>query len=254
MSDLQPGRLIPTGSTPERDAIHVAVAPVEVKDYESDERWGAGAGDGLPPGTHVGLTRNRSWGDLPVVTADPEERAELIGVIDPFLTRPVRHGERCWLYLYPNTVTNLRHDWTHPSFPLSAARQIQFNELAGAVTSAGSSDEKIRRLILAREYLHEKEIPADDLEDEEVIRLVSTDWLLGFCAEVGCEYERLIEVARSRLGLDGPADRDAMLCLGHDTPDVVWEKKEQMWVHLEVVLGVPVPTELKGNAVFHCAC
>jgi hypothetical protein len=248
MSDLQPGRLIPTGSTPERDAIHVAVAPVEVENFEHDEPGG------LPPGTHVGLTRDRSWGDLPVVTADREDCSELIGVIDPFLTQPVRHGQRCWLYLYPNTVTSLRHDWMHPAFPLSAARQIQFNELAGAVTTATSPDEKTRRLILAREYLHEKEVPADDLDDDEVIRMVSTDWLLGFCAEVGCEYDQLIEVARSRLGLDGPADPDAMLCLGHDTPDVVWEKKEQMWVHLEVVLGVAVPRELKGNAVFRCAC
>lgn len=254
MSELQPGRLIPAGSIPDRDAIHVAVAPVEVEDFDSDERWGQPGGGGLPPGTHVGLTRDRSWGDLPIVTADPEQRGELIGVIDPFLTVPVRHGQRCWLYLYPNTVTNLRHDWTHPSFPLSAARQVQLNDLARAVTGAGSQDERMRRLILAREYLHEQEIPADDLDDDEVIRLVSTDWLRGFCVEVGCEYERLLEVARSRLGLDGPADVDAMLCLGHETPEVVWEKREQMWVHLEVVLGVAVPKELKGDAVFRCAC
>jgi hypothetical protein len=254
MSSLRLGELIPAGSTPDRDAIHVAIAPVEVDDYESDDDYGQATSDGLPPGTHVGLTRDRYWDDLPRVTADPEERSELIGVIDPFLTAPVRHGQRCWLYLYPNTVTSLRHDWTHPSFPLSAARQVQFNELAEAVTSARSDDERTRRLILAREYLHEQEIPADDLGDDEVIRLVSTDWLKGFCAEVGCEYERLLEMAKNRLGLGGPADVEDTICLAYDTPDVAWEKREQMWVHLEVVLGVPVPQELKGDAVFHCAC
>jgi hypothetical protein len=254
MSNLRPGELIPLGTVPDRDAIHVALAPVLVEHWESAYENGEATSDGLPPGTHVGLTRDRYWSELPHVTADQEERAELIGVIDPFLKEPVRHGQRCWLYLYPNTVTSLRHDWTHPAFPLSHRREVQFNELAEAVATASSEDEKTRRLILAREYLHQQGIPADELDDDEVARLISTDWLKGFCIEVGCDYEELIEVVSGRLGLDGSRDSSSMICLGHDTPDVAWAKREQMWLHLGIALGVDVPEGLKGDGLFRCAC
>ena len=36
--------------------------------------------------------------------------------MDPFLSDPVQPGQRYWLCLYPQTVTTLRHVWTHPAF------------------------------------------------------------------------------------------------------------------------------------------
>ena len=76
-----------------RDAVHVAIAPTT-------------APCELQPGQHVnqdGYPEN------------PEVRT--VGIVDPFLREPVRKGERFWLFLYPNSVTSLRHEWTHPAYP-----------------------------------------------------------------------------------------------------------------------------------------
>jgi hypothetical protein len=83
-----------------RDAVHVAVAPTT-------------APCELRPGQHV----------------DPGGRPEgpgvtPVGVVDPFLREPVRPGERFWLFLYPNTVTSLRHEWTHPAYPTTSADEV----------------------------------------------------------------------------------------------------------------------------------
>ncbi len=73
----------------ERDAIHIAVAPVV-------------ASTEVLPGQHV--------------NARGEPLSPLVGIVDPFLKRAVRVGQQFWVFLYPNTITSLRHDWTHPAF------------------------------------------------------------------------------------------------------------------------------------------
>ncbi len=72
-----------------RDAIHVAVVSVT-------------ATVRVHPGQAVGVDGNHS--DTPV------------GIVDPFLKVAVFPGERFWLFLYPRTVTSLRHVWSHPAF------------------------------------------------------------------------------------------------------------------------------------------
>lgn len=91
---IQVGKLI--DGREERDAIHIAVAPV----FAAEE---------LSPGQHVGLVEAGNT-ELAGPCKTP------LGIVDPFLTSPVPRGARFWLFLYPNTITSLRHDWTHPVF------------------------------------------------------------------------------------------------------------------------------------------
>lgn len=92
------GKLI--GPEKGRDAIHIAVAPVV-------------AIQRMAPGTHIGL----------VPKSDPQAEywaapgaKPLIGIVDPFLPRPVEKGQLFYMLLYPNTIVGLRHVWAHPAF------------------------------------------------------------------------------------------------------------------------------------------
>lgn len=79
-----------------KDAIHIAIAPVV-------------AAITLGVGEHVGFID----GSCEKVSI---RAAVHIGIVDPFLRTSVMAGERFWLFLYPGTITSLRHDWTHPAF------------------------------------------------------------------------------------------------------------------------------------------
>ncbi len=101
-NDLGLGKII-TGDAG-RDAVHIAVAPVV-----SDQT--------VYPGQRIGFIEG---GNGKVARLQPELT---IGIVDPFLTGCVLPGNRFWMYLYPGTITSLRHEWTHPAF--DAPRAIQ---------------------------------------------------------------------------------------------------------------------------------
>lgn len=93
MSDVKLGQLIT--EEVKRDAIHIALTPVR-------------ANEKLRPGQHVGL---KPGSELFVGNFTP-----YIGIVDPFLTKPVKKDDIFYLCLYQNTVTGMRHHWIHPSF------------------------------------------------------------------------------------------------------------------------------------------
>lgn len=95
MEAPQLGKLIdgPAG----RDAVHVAVAPVEA----GSEMW---------PGDQVGIGADGKAYDAMC------EEIVSVGIADPFLTKQIKRGDKFWLCLYPGTVTSLRHIWTSPYF------------------------------------------------------------------------------------------------------------------------------------------
>lgn len=84
-------------NTARRDAVHIAVAPVVAVHQ-------------LKPGERVRLRF-----DGCAVACEPDD-TRTIGVVDPFLREPVEEGVQFWLFLFPGTVTSLRHVWTHPAF------------------------------------------------------------------------------------------------------------------------------------------
>lgn len=73
-----------------RDAIHVAISP-------------ARAAVKLQPGQDVGLVGD-SFG--------PSDKN--LGIVDPFFRGWILPGDIFWMFLYPGTITSLRHEWTHP--------------------------------------------------------------------------------------------------------------------------------------------
>ena len=94
MSDIQLGKK--PRPTADRDAIHVAVIPRK-------------AAEDLLPGQRVCLSNSGS-----AMVALYEEP---IGIVDPFYEGRIGEGQWFWLLLLPNTVTGMRHHWSHPSFP-----------------------------------------------------------------------------------------------------------------------------------------
>ena len=93
MSDVKLGELLNGGES--RDAIHVAIIQVI-------------ANSNLKPGQLVGLI-----GSSKEIVGESNKP---IGIIDPFLKDIVQRGQKCYMLLYPNTVTGMKHHWEHPSF------------------------------------------------------------------------------------------------------------------------------------------
>ncbi len=154
MSDTKVGVLI--DDTAQRDAIHIAVAPLK-------------AGQVLQPGQRIGLINGDGVRESAAVPA--------IGIVDPFLREPVLIGQTFWLFLFPGTITSLRHAWTHPAFVQQMREQDSTAVLSSIAAKIGCSE----RDLLIRLDLYAKGSSADDdsiheglnsLQDEMLINLM----------------------------------------------------------------------------------
>jgi hypothetical protein len=195
MSDIGLGKII--DGKADRDAVHVAVAPVT-------------AGQILTPGEHVGF-----MGDSPGCVGRVRET---VGIVDPFLDRRVMTGERFYLVLYPNTVTGMRHHWSHPTFP------------DGDGWTAPSAPDKA----------------------------ASERWLRNFMDQHGLNnYDGLVAVASGQVEsaiVDGDGWRDGgsgyLISCGNDA---YGEIPDEFWSHVEVVTGRKIPHSRRASA-FSCSC
>ena len=169
--------------TEKRDAIHIAIAPVV-----------SASMDDLRPGQPIGFYRPDS--DFHVIgnEADP------IGIVDPFLTKPVAWRERFWMFLMPNTVTSLRHEWTHPAF--------------GKTTQDKAASEK-----WLRDFINSADCPSYD----HVIK--------GILGEIPDVYEGDGTYYGVRLDSE---------YLHFNGSDAHGEIPPEFWDHVEVVTGKPM--------------
>jgi hypothetical protein len=189
MSDVRLGCIL--DGPRDRDAVHVAIAPVVARTL-------------LGPGQHVGISS----------TGEVTDMKPYIGVIDPFLPRPVRAGERCWLFLYPQTITSLHHVWQHPAFPV----EVSASQSASTVTAAPGAGARMS---------------------------ASQAWLRDFAGSVGLSYHELLQAAADFLATGEYLNKGEQL-EGEYVPD-------EFWPHYEVVTNTWV-AEDRRHSFFSCSC
>jgi hypothetical protein len=88
-----------------RDAIHLAVEPIEAGEY-------------LNRGDDVGIYQGKAYrkGVHHIEGAGLVNILKSVGIVDPFLPAGVGEGQKFWLVVYPRMITSLRHVWEHPDF------------------------------------------------------------------------------------------------------------------------------------------
>ena len=88
------GRMLGKDELAPRDAVHVAIVGVEAAEH-------------LKPGQRIGLDHEGKATALPM---------GCVAIVDPFLGRDVRPGERFYACLLPGQVQSVRHAWIHAAF------------------------------------------------------------------------------------------------------------------------------------------
>ena len=186
MSDTEVG--VPLEGNAQRDAIHIAVAPVV-------------ATEPLRPGEAIGFVEA---GNTETVGSDA---SKLIGIVDPFLKAKVKPGERFWMFLYPRTITALRHQWTHPAF----ADQVPVER------SKSASEEWLRDFLGRNGFITYDELIAGS----GIYFSADDDGYYGY-----------------------RNDGEYLTVLGRDANG---EIPAQFWEHVEVVTGKKIPSNKRAS-------
>lgn len=159
-----------------RDAIHLAVEPVI-------------ASTDMDPGTHVTVKDGFAY---------PVDQSQGVGIVDPFLAKMIKKGQRFWLILYPRTIQSLRHVWSHPAFTDEPEVATQ----PPATPAAPDKD-------------------------------AAEAWLRGFCKTSDCpDYEDLIEGLRD--GRYDSYDDEYLIIRDSDAHGSI---PDEFWDHVGTILG-----------------
>jgi len=109
MSQPEVGQIL--YGNPQRDAIHIAICPAIAK-------------NALKPGERVSIEIENG-----AVYAYPSN-GDSVGIVDPFLEYGVREGSKFYIFLHPNTIRSLRHDWVCPQFEDKERSQTYMKQIA----------------------------------------------------------------------------------------------------------------------------
>ena len=186
-----------------RDAVHVAVIS-------------AVAGEELLAATDVGIASTTQDGEgEPVARTDA---AKLIGIVDPFLCGTVRAGQRFWLFVYPRTITGLKHVWTHPDVA---------SQLSAAPVKPTADD------VAAKKAASEK-------------------WLRDFCEKSDCPGFISVMGIAEYIADGGSGDSWDGEYMHFDGLDAHGPIPPEFWDHVEIWLGRKV--QGKKATGFSCSC
>ena len=194
-----------------RDAIHLAVEPVR-------------AAETLRPGDHVGFLADGSVG---------LKDKNTIGIVDPFLTRPVKKDEWFWRVVYPREITSLRHVWSHPAF----TDEVERPHVPYPMPDLAAQDPVPRPFTVPRP---EK---VRSLEEDETEK--SRQWIERFANGLSLGYEDLMQGASDYLDCGDYLNRGSLL-EGEYVPDEFWD-------HYQVVKKEKVDENDRGS-FFTCSC
>lgn len=223
MNDLKIGELLQSPAHAHRDAIHIAVIP-------------AIASQKLMAGEWVALAKPPTAEDEPVKIRSLTAGEKAVGIVDPYLTEAVRKNKGCWLFLFPGTVTALRHAWEHPDFRVP----IPLNVPAPAAEPLPVPLSPIDRAKTRAEgYLR---ILFDKFMGESPEKYDETDW------EGPKTFEEFLEAMQTYVRSNG---HDSTY-LNWDTPYEIFDDK--MWDMFTVYTGIPVPDDMRSDQPFRCSC
>lgn len=181
----------------QRDAVHFAIYP-------------AIAAHKMVPASHVGLDKDGK--------ASYSFEGGYIGIVDPFLENAVQRGQRFYLFLYPNTITSLKHFWEHPAF----------DKIPEPPAPPKKKDEKSDSIEWLKNYAISEVYSSDYYEDRDQ----AYDALMS-----QVDGHELIFMGRDCHGFG-------------DVPD-----SEKLFYHLSVVLGRTIDRAyFEDSGYFSCSC
>jgi hypothetical protein len=196
-----------------RDAIHLAVEPVV-------------AGQRLKAGDHVNFLYGKAY-------KVPHTDSRALGIVDPFLTVPVKEGDKFWLVVYPRKITSLRHVWSHPSFP---------EEIVETKLTVLDPAEHMR---LLKQAIY-NEVKAQEDSNTKAIKTKAYDWIIRYANSHSLDVETLINYGISWRGGSGDHLVDGGNLEGESVSD-------EFWNQLELYTGIPISEDNRGN-FFSCSC
>jgi len=227
MSEPNLGHLIGEGDDVNRDAIHVAVVPMT-------------AGEDLSIGSAFRL------GSTDQYTAYNGNYGNAVGIVDPFLNASevtywrVEKGQKFWGFLFPGTVTGMRHHWMHPAFKERTDSIPAFNDREYEYQEAWAC--------CAGEVYDEDHWQQDEAEE-------SYRWLQDFCDRWNFDLTELIAQA-TKSGDNRESWDRYIVANGHDLHNSgdLGEDHNLFWKHLETYTGEKYDDDHRLGMGWSCSC